>query len=386
MARPMTELRTVHIYLPVLAVGGGELSMMRLAEGMARRGVDVSFVLQSHDPSRLPPGLSTPVHCLHTHGSLNSVRALASHLQQHRPQALLSAFPHTNVAAAAARAWSGISSGVLVLSEHAPPTQQIQQQGGWRFKALPPLLRWAYPRADAVVGVSQGVCDDLQHLVGQGLKPRCIYNPVLPADLSARMAESVAHPWLSDPDVEVVMTLSRLAPEKGLATVLHAFARLAPQRPRARLLMVGDGSERAALQALAQQLGVARRCDWPGMVNQPFAWLARAKVFVLASHFEGFGNVLVEALACGLPVVSTDCPVGPREILQGGRHGALVPVGEPQPMARALALALEQGPNPAAQAHAMQFSESRATDAYLGVMRSCLAARQVSKVQHPVPR
>jgi glycosyltransferase involved in cell wall biosynthesis len=171
----------------------------------------------------------------------------------------------------------------------------------------------------------------------------------------------------------VVLSVSRLSPEKDIPTLLDAFARLHQARPHSRLLLAGDGPDRARLQALVAQHGLQAVVQLPGRVAQPMAWMARADVFVLASQYEGFGNVLVEALASGVPVVSTDCPVGPREILQDGRYGRLVPVGDVAALALAMGQALDQGAQPAgAQAHAQQFTEARACAAYRALFDSLL--------------
>lgn len=141
--------------------------------------------------------------------------------------------------------------------------------------------------------------------------------------------------------------MSRLSPEKDLPTLLHAFSLLHRQRPEAHLLLAGEGPERAGLEALVAALGLQAVVELLGRTRQPLAWMRRAAVFVPASRFEGFGNVLIEALACGTPVVATDCPVGPREVLQGGRFGPLVPVGDAGAMAQAIGQLLDRPALPA---------------------------------------
>lgn len=370
-------LRQLHIYTPRLGVGGGELSLLRLAQGLARRGVDVSFVLHEMTPLAEQVAGELGLICLHARRTLQATRRLAASLQRHRPQALLSAFPHSNLAAVAARAWSGHRCP-LVLSEHAPLSLQVRHMGTLGYRALPWLMPLAYPRADAVVAVSDGVREDLRQMSRQRVQPVVIHNPVLPADLAARMAAPVAHPWLNDPGLQVVMSLSRLSAEKDIPTLLRAFAVLAASQPQARLVIGGEGPERPALQALVAELGLAERVALVGLIANPFAWLARAKVFALASRFEGFGNVLVEALACGAAVVSTDCPVGPREILQGGRFGALVPVGDSAAMACALEAALAKGLPAGAREQAATFTEERTAAAYQALFEALLPGPQAA--------
>jgi len=353
------------VYIPHLRQGGGETSLLRLAEGFAAAGQQVDLVVHTLEGAEVavPPGVHTVV--LGTEGTASAVRRLARVLRARRPDTLLSGFPHTNVAAVAAVALAGAGCRCVV-SEHAPLTHQIRRQGTWRYRILPPLVRWAYRRAGAVVAVSNGVRDDLVGLVA-GLAPRVIANPVIGEAAPASGLSETLHPWLTDPTCRVVLSVSRLSPEKDLPTLLAAFALLHDQRPDTRLLMAGDGPERGHLEALVAERGLAHAVALPGRVAQPMAWMQRAAVFALASQFEGFGNVLVEALAAGAPVVSTDCPVGPREILENGRFGRLVPVGDAAAMAAALAAAIDAGPAPGAAEHAAQFTTGRATAAYLAL-------------------
>ncbi len=386
------------VYLPHLRVGGGELSMLRLAAGLARGGLAVDLLVNTLATAELAPpaglrltelggttksgstGNSGPAGQSSNPGSLGSVRGLAHWLQLQQPRWLLSAFPHSNVTAVAALAWSGADCR-CVLSEHAPLSLQIKRQGGWRYRVLPPLVRWAYHRADAVVAVSAGVREDLLALAGPRLRLHTIANPVLDDmglkegasedSASTVVRSSPLHPWLLDPALRVVLSVSRLSSEKGIPTLLRAFAHLHAQQPQSRLLLAGEGPERAGLEALMAELRLGSVAALAGHVNAPRAWMRQAAVFALASEYEGFGNVLVEALAGGTAVVSTDCPVGPREVLAGGRWGRLVPVGDWRAMAAALRQALDKPGAPAgAVAYAAQFTDSAACAAYRRLLDS----------------
>jgi glycosyltransferase involved in cell wall biosynthesis len=319
----------------------------------------------------LPAGLR--LHTLGTGGSLGSVRALARWLRQNRPTWLLSAFPHSNITAVAARAWAGVDCR-CVLSEHAPLRLQISRQAGWRYKLLPPLVAWAYPRADAVVAVSSGVQADLRALLGPALPLHTIHNPVLDDEPAQAAASTPLHPWLLDKSHSVVLSVSRLSVEKDIPTLLRAFAKLHARRPQTRLLLAGEGPERAALLALVARLQLGAVVALPGRIEGPRLWMQHAAVFALASTYEGFGNVLVEALACGTAVVSTDCRVGPREILGGGRYGRLVPVGDSAALASALQNAVDSpGAPPGAVAHASQFTLAAACTAYRRLLDALVA-------------
>jgi glycosyltransferase involved in cell wall biosynthesis len=362
------------VVIPDLRMGGGELSMLRLAGGLARGGLSVSLVVQSLQGAEVavPAGIRAVE--LGAAGTLASVFRLSRWLRQNRPRWVLSAFPHTNVAAVAAVAWSGAGSRCVV-SEHAPLSLQIQRQGTWRYRMLPPLVRWAYGRADAVVAVSEGVRRDLLTLAGPRLRLHTIANPVIDDDGGSEAGATPPHPWLIDPALRVVLSVSRLSVEKDIPTLLRAFAALRARQPQCRLLVAGDGPARAELQALVHELGLSEAVALPGRIQVPRSWMRRAAVFALASEYEGFGNVLVEALSSGCPVVSTDCPVGPREILDGGRYGALVPVGDWQGMAQALQRAIDQpGLPPGAREHAGQYTDVAACAAYRSLLDAMAGA------------
>ena len=307
------------------------------------------------------------------HWTLRHLSALLRHLARERPAALLAATPRLNLLAAWACRLAGGRIRVLV-SERTAPTQNLGSGDKWRKRALlPGLMRRAYGQADAVVAVSDGVADDLARVTGlpRG-RIRTIYNPVVGPELDALSREPVAHPWLAPGQPPVVLSVARLTVQKDLPTLLRAFALLRAGRA-ARLLILGDlptpertEAKIAELRGLAERLGVGAEVELPGFVANPYAWMARASLFALSSAWEGFGNVLVEAMACGCPVVSTDCPSGPAEILGGGRYGPLVPVGDAEALAAAMARVLDAPPDPAIlRRRAGEFTVGRAADAYL---------------------
>jgi glycosyltransferase involved in cell wall biosynthesis len=412
----MSPMPHLAVLVPHLRQGGGELSMLRLAAALARSGLRVDLLVHTLAGAEVavPAGLNVvQLGGGEEPGTLSSLRHLMRWLRAERPRWLLSAFPHTNVAAVAAAAWSGSGCRVVV-SEHAPLSLQIQRQGqlagGWRYRLLPPLVRWAYRRAAAVVAVSHGVRDDLHRLVGPDLQVHTIANPVLhdacavqpPGELPGgpmaaqrrrglpvldnhvqmghgAEAGTPPHPWLTDPSLAVVLSVCRLSEEKGLPLLLRAFATLHAQRPHTRLVLAGDGPLRKPLQQQVQALGLQAVVALPGRIEVPRRWMQRAAVFALASSYEGFGNVLVEALSCGTAVVSTDCQVGPREILAGGRFGALVPVGDAKAMAAALCRAVDSPGAPAgALAHAWQYTDVAACAAYCRLLFGLGGARAAS--------
>ena len=370
--------RGVMVYLPNLRMGGGEMSLMRLVDGFATRGVAVTLVVNRSDVRDIAVPAGVALVSLGTHRSLFAITRLASVLRQHRPGVVLTGFPHSNVVAMMASRLARVDCRV-VLSEHAPMTLHNRLMGGWRYRYLPPFVRWAYPRADAIVAVSQGVSDDLRAWMPR-LVPTTIPNPVLPPDWSARADAPSGHAWLEDRSLEVVLSVSRLTSEKDLPTLVDAFALVSAQRPAARLVIAGEGAERGTIERRIAALSLGDRVQLTGLVHNPMSLMRRARVVVLASRYEGFGNVLVEALAAGTQVVSTDCPVGPREVLEHGRLGQLVPVGDARAMAAAIGVALESTATrtASAEAHAaaLQYTQERACGSYLALFDTIEARKR----------
>jgi glycosyltransferase involved in cell wall biosynthesis len=238
-----------------------------------------------------------------------------------------------------------------------------------RGRALPWLARRFYPWADTVVAVSAGVADDLAECIGLSrARITVIPNPVVSDDLDALAGAAVEHPWLAPGQPPVLLAAGRLTAQKDFPTLLRAFARLVPRRDL-RLVILGEGPDRAALMADIETLGLAERVDLPGFDDNPFRWMSRARLFLLSSAWEGLPGVLIQAMACGTPVVSTDCPSGPREVLDDGRFGPLVPVGNAQALAAAIEQTLD-APLPAAalQERAAQYRVAPVTRRYLAAL------------------
>jgi glycosyltransferase involved in cell wall biosynthesis len=303
------------------------------------------------------------------------LRSLASYLRERRPDALVAAVVHLNLEAIWAVRLAGVPTRVLV-SERTAPSQMLAKDS-WRARFLPPLMRRSYQQADVIVAVSRALGDDLADVTGI---PRerivTIYNPVIGPTVDRLARESVAHPWLAAGQPPVILSAGRLSPQKDFPTLVRAFARLRRDRP-ARLVILGaatgsdekTGRRTSELKVLAETLGVADDLDLLGFTYNPYAFMARARLFALSSAYEGFGNVLVEAMACGCPVVSTDCPSGPAEILGQGRYGLLVPVGDDAALAQAMMRILGASPDTdELRRRAAEFSVERSIDNYLAAL------------------
>jgi glycosyltransferase involved in cell wall biosynthesis len=241
-----------------------------------------------------------------------------------------------NLVSVCARRWAG-HHVVTVLTVHVDPkAMSVYEPPRGPARLSIPLIRWLYPKADAIVAVSRGVGDSLAVVTGiPRERIHVIHNPLVSAELTADAEHSPGHPWFDKPRLPVVLGVGRLVPQKDFDTLIRAFA-LVRQQARGRLLILGEGPERPRLMALISALGLESEVELLGFTGNPYAYMRRARLVVLSSTFEGFGNVLVEAMACGTPVVSTDCPSGPAEILEQGRYGPLVPVGDPVALAAAM--------------------------------------------------
>lgn len=370
----------VAVLISGFATGGVPRVMTTLAGALAERGHRVDLLAVCADGpalERLPAlvrlvdlrdwrRLPTRPTGNRSRRAVLSAPAVARYLRSEAPDVLLSGGNYVNLAAVAGRALARVALPVVV-THHAHLALEARRK---------PLVRWSvrhvYSRADRVVAVSQGVADELRQATGLA-PPRltAIYNPAAPARIAEHAREPLDHPWLARGEPPVVLGVGRLHEQKDFPTLVRAFARVRRERPaRLVILGTGKGSEpRDELLALADRLGVAADVALPGYVANPWAWMARAGVFVLSSAWEGLPTALVEALACGCPVVSTDCPSGPSEILEGGRHGPLVPVGDDAALADAVLETLASPPDPdGLRARAADFSVEAAVARYLALL------------------
>jgi glycosyltransferase involved in cell wall biosynthesis len=303
--------------------------------------------------------------------TLRYLLGLTRYLERRQPRALLCALTYPNLAGLWARMLARASTRVVV-SEHINLSRDLQDNpnaNNWKWRFVAPLIHRVYPRADAIVAVSNGVAADLSRFADL---PRSrmvtIYNPMVNAELLEKAKAPVDHPWFAPGAPPVILGAGRLERQKDFPTLLKAFARVCTQR-RARLIILGEGREEGRLRALARGLGVASEVDLPGFTVNPYAYMARAAIFVLSSAWEGLPLVLAEAMACGCPVISTDCPSGPAEILHRGAYGPLVPVGDHEAMADAIASMLDQPPDrERLRARAAEFSVERAARLYLDLI------------------
>lgn len=330
-----------------------------------------AFALALFRPSFLPGSRAAalrPLLRLATKEDL-PLLALKSYLETDRPDAIVSFLNYPNMALLLAsllcrhrcRTIVNVRNHMSVAAEHS---------NSRRVNDVPCLMSHLFPIADAVVAPSRGVAEDVSRITGlPRARLHVIYNPVFRPEIAERAAAPFSHPWFADGQPPVILGVGKLKPQKDFETLIRAVKRVHDSR-RVRLIILGEGDDRDSLQALATQLGIGDDVDLAGQVDNPFPYYARADAFVLSSRWEGLPNVLIEAMACGCPVVSTDCPSGPNEIIGGTTLGKLVPIGDEARMAAAIEETL-QAPPPRDRIveHARRFSYDRAVEEYEAVLR-----------------
>jgi len=290
---------------------------------------------------------------------------LLTYLIRHRPRAILTANHQLNRAALIARYWLGQPPRVTIRMGMSLSALGAEMSPRRRQRLFASMQRW-YPRADAVITPSEGVGQDIIRLAGVSRERlHIIRNPIVNATLLEQSRAPVEHCWFRDGEPPVILGVGSLEPRKDFATLLRAFAKLRADID-CRLVILGDGSDRNALQELARSLGIDDAFDLPGFATNPYRYMRRASVFALTSRREGAPAVIVEALACGTPVVSTDCPSGPAEILGRLDAPALAPVGDVNGIANALLAILRNPPSPdALEAVVGDHKSERSASAYL---------------------
>jgi glycosyltransferase involved in cell wall biosynthesis len=403
----------IAVLLPSLAGGGAERSMIHLVHSFISRGRKVDLLLcrkkgpllesvpeaaririltpQSAFRGRLmaakanatPSGITSLLRpvllAFKTDADIRHIDSLRHYLQDAKPDVLLSALTYTNLIALWAKKLAGVSTPVVVserntLSVHAA---DIGHDRGWRWRYLIPAVSHTYRASNGIVAVSNTVAQDLAE--NTQVDPQCIttiYNPVVDSTLYALADAPLDHPWFEQGGPPVILSVGRLIAQKDFQTLIRGFASLLTRR-NARLMILGEGRQRGELESLADKLGIASNVEMPGFVTNPYQYMARASIFALTSLYEGLPGVLIQALACGCPVISTDCPGGSAEILDNGKYGHLIPIGDEVALADTLDRMLAETPDKdMLRNRASEFSVDRAAQQYLDYLDNLVAANQ----------
>jgi glycosyltransferase involved in cell wall biosynthesis len=360
----------IAFFLPSVRGGGAQRVIVNLAQGISARGLPVDLVLTAAEGvflDQLPSAVR--VVDLRAGRLRRSIGPLTGYIRRERPRVLVSSMTHANLIALWAARLARRSTPVMV-TEHDTMSQSTRHYGWVARGFWPFVLRAFYPWATWVVAVSRGSADDLARTSGLPRdRMHVVYNPVITSAIMALARQPTDHPWFAPGQPPVVLGVGRLTRQKDFPTLLRAFAEV--RRKRAgRLIILGEGEDRPLLESLAKELGVGDDVALPGFNENAMAYMARSAVFALSSAWEGLPTVLIEALAAGTRVVSTDCPSGPREILQGGRLGALVPVGDVGALAEAITAALERPAGSLPPDALTPFTSEAAVDHYLELIEN----------------
>ncbi|MBL5976846.1 glycosyltransferase [Comamonas sp. NyZ500] len=356
----------VALFVPSLGGGGAERVMVLLANGLIEEGLDVDLLVVNTRQGAHASALSEKVNLIDFKKSrtLAALPEMVRYLKKSRPRVMISALDYANVVNLVARRLSGVSTK-LIITEHN--TLSVASQGDFRGmgRILPWLMKLTYPWADQILAVSQGVADDLANKLNiKRSKIAVAYNPVVTEQLSLLSAQEVQWPWPRVQGIPFILATGRLAAAKDFSTLLKAFSILRKKRP-AKLLILGEGEERGMLEQKIAQYELGEDVALPGFVSNPYAWMASADLFVMSSRWEGLPTVLIEAMACGAPVVSTDCPSGPAEILENGKWGRLVAVGDGAALAEAMDASILDADRHPGLARAQDFSVKKSVMKYM---------------------
>ena len=327
--------------------GGVERMVLNLVNAIAEQGKRVDLLLikthSKHLDTLHPQVRRIDLGSRHT---ATSLWPLSRYLRRVEPPCLLAAKDRAGRMAVLARALAGASKTRLLMRLGTNLTAALAHKSAWRMRLRRLPIRLLYPHIDKIIAVSEGVRQDT--LAVSGVEPdrvTVVRNPVITPQLNRSTEAPIPHPWLNDSEIPVILGAGRLTLQKDFQTLLQAFAIVRSNQP-CRLIILGDGRQKEALLNQAESLGVADDLALPGFTSNPYVYMRHADLFVLSSRWEGSPNVLTEAMALGVPVVSTNCPSGPNEILDEGRIAPLVPVGDHQALAEAMISVLSQKPNP----------------------------------------
>ena len=361
----------IAIFVSFSGHGGVERMISNLARGIAAQGYPVDLVLiKSNSPhlEHLPETVNLVR--LGTRHTFASLFPLIKYLRREKPTVMLAVKDRALKVAVMAKKFSGYPT---TLSARLGTTVSAALEGKSRLRRAMWFgsMRLFYPHVDEIIAVSQGVADDISRITRIPANDiNVICNPVITPDIHEKAKADPEHPWLTNKTAPVIIGVGRLTRQKDFHTLVRAFAKVKEQQD-SRLILLGDGGDKASLIQLAEELGVRKAIDFAGFVSNPYSYVSRADLFVLSSRWEGSPNVLTEALALGIPVVSTDCPSGPKEVLQNGQYGPLVEMGDDATLAKKIRSTLANPLDSATLKQAVEYyTMEESSRRYLKTMRA----------------
>jgi len=365
----------IAFFLPALDGGGAERVFVTLANSLVNHGYQVDFVLASTRGaflSALDPKIKR--FDLGKKNVISSFFGLGRYLRAQRPAVIISALSNANAAAIAANRLF-FPSCKTIITQHLNWSQVLTNNPTRKERVVYQLSKYLYPLATRIVAVSTGIADEIRRMKNvDPQKTLCIYNPVVTPEMLELSQQPPTHPWLSQKSELVLLGVGRLVEQKDFETLIRGFYQVQMQIA-CKLIILGEGPERQKLENLISALGLTEKISLPGFLPNPYACMSHANLFVLSSRFEGLPTVMIEALACGTPVVATDCVSGPAEILEGGTYGPLVPIGDIQALAQGILNCLRNPPHPEMlKKRAQLYSVENATQAYANLIEQLINA------------
>ncbi len=358
----------VSLFVPNLEGGGAERMMVNLANAFAHKGHNTDLVLARKTGPYIKL-VDKKVNVVDLNISFTNpflLVCLSRYLVEEKPKVILSAMTFPNVAVIIARFFAMVSTRI-VISERVAMGIQSKNTFSLKERLKPLAARLTYKVADQIVAISNGVADNLAETINLSkTNITTIYNPVVTNTLLENQPKP-KHPFFSS-NRKIILAAGRLIPQKDFVTLIDSF-NLLPNKDELCLVILGEGPLRRELINQIESLDLIDSVSLPGYVEDLFSYMYHSTVFVLSSRWEGFGNVLVEAMACGCPVVSSDCPSGPSEILSSGKYGAMVKPNDKISLADAIHSTLQ---NPISsevlRKRACEFKADAIADQYLNLM------------------
>lgn len=362
-------MKKVSLIIPSLRGGGAERVMLNLANNLTSKGYIVDLVLFKKEGEYINR-INDDVNIvnLFSKRTVWAIYPLIKYLKKHKPEVVLSAMMYVNICVLVASQLSRVKAKVII-SEHSTYTASLKHNRTWKSSIINLLARFLYKKSDNIVCVSKGVADDLKSKLRLNESAvKVIYNPVVTDSLLAEKDLAPQGDFFNS-DENYILSVGRFVVAKDFVNLIKAYS-VTHSKNDYKLVILGEGPLRDELQTLIFELGLKDKVVLPGFVENPYSWMRKANLFVMSSVYEGLSNVLIEALACGCKVVSTDCPSGPNEILEGGKWGRLVPVSNYELLAKAIDEALDDYDSLDPLKRAMFFTDKNSVSDYISLIES----------------
>jgi glycosyltransferase involved in cell wall biosynthesis len=363
------NMNLIAIYLPQVVAGGAENNFAKIASALARRGWSVE-ILVSNARQPFSPHLDKSVKVIELKSRFGRFRlfALLDYLNKNKPIVLMSGLEGPNLLSGLIKRLKLTKTRVVVSLRNRDDLEIADYPSGIKKTIFEYFYDFAIRGADHIIVIANELKNHLVNEVGiPSEKITVIYNPIMTEKVRNAAAEPITEDWFSGSSEPYLLSVGRLELQKDYPTLFKALTIVRREFP-VKLLILGEGTERANLEAMVKSMGLENVVRMPGFTSNPFRFMKRAKVFVFPSKHEGFGNVLLEAMACGVPIVSTDCPAGPREILEGGEWGSLVAVGDVKALADAIIETLRHPPVLNYDERLSDFDFERTVEKYMTAM------------------